>query len=159
VSCVLARVVAEVHGDRTRPAEVLDRTGVEDRDAHQDAPTSVGDDIRSDMLASMGPELVREARKRAGLTQAELARRVGTSQPAIARIEAGRSQPSFDRVVELLRACGFDLLVHLEPAEASDWAQARELLGLTPDERVAQNAAGLAFADELRAAYREAVGA
>ena len=62
----------------------------------------------------MGPELVREARTRAGLTQAELARRVGTSQPAIARIEAGRSQPSFDRVVELLRACGFDLLVHLE---------------------------------------------
>ena len=61
----------------------------------------------------MGPELVREARTRAGLTQAELARRVSTSQPAIARIEAGRSQPSFDRVVALVRACGFDLDVGL----------------------------------------------
>lgn len=107
----------------------------------------------------MGPELVREARKRAGLTQAELARRVGSTQPAIARIEAGRSQPSFDRVVELIRACDLDLLVHLEAHDSSDWAQARDLLQLSPDERVAQNSAGLAFADQLRAAYREGVGA
>lgn len=107
----------------------------------------------------MGPELVREARKRAGITQAELASRVGSTQPAIARIESGRSQPSFDRVVDLIRACGFDLHVHLEPEDGSDWSQARVSLSRTPDQRIADNAAGIAFADDLRRAYLEAVGA
>ncbi len=107
----------------------------------------------------MGPDLVREARKRAGLTQAELARRVGSTQPAIARLESGRVQPTFDRVVELLKACGFDLHVHLEPRDGSDWAQARALLAKSVDERIAENAAGVAFAAELRRAYLEAIGA
>ncbi|MFM7694448.1 MAG: helix-turn-helix transcriptional regulator, partial [Actinomycetota bacterium] len=38
--------------------------------------------------------MISEARTAAGLTQAELARRSGTSQPAIARYEAGTSSPS-----------------------------------------------------------------
>ena len=99
----------------------------------------------------MGPELVREARKRAGLTQAELARRVGTSQPAIARIEAGRSQPSFDRVVELLRACGFDLLVGLGPVDDADVHQARDLAGLRPADRLDVLVTTVARLQELRA--------
>jgi transcriptional regulator with XRE-family HTH domain len=84
----------------------------------------------------MGPELVREARKRAGLTQAELARRVGSTQPAIARIEAGRSQPSFDRVVELIRACDLDLLVGLGPVDDADVHQARDLQYLDASQRL-----------------------
>lgn len=111
------------------------------------------------MLIHMGPDLVREARKRAGLTQAELARRVGSTQPAIARLESGRVQPTFDRVVELLRACGFDLLLQLEPRDSSDWAQARDRLARTVDDRVAENERGLAFAAELRKAYLVSIGA
>jgi transcriptional regulator with XRE-family HTH domain len=57
--------------------------------------------------------LVREARLRAGLTQAELADRVGTTQSAIARVERGGSAPSLARVRELVTACGLELRVRL----------------------------------------------
>jgi transcriptional regulator with XRE-family HTH domain len=105
----------------------------------------------------MGGDLVREARRRAGLTQAELARRAGTTQSAIARLEAGRSSPSFDTVVRLLRLCGFRLDVGLDPYDDSDIAQAERLLLLSPDERVDSNAAVVAFAADLREAYERAV--
>lgn len=107
----------------------------------------------------MGGDLVREARRRAGLTQAELARRAGTTQSAIARLEAGRSSPSFDAVVRLLRLCGFRLDVGLDPYDDSDIAQAEQLLRLTPDERLDHNEAVLEFTTELREAYQRAVDA
>jgi transcriptional regulator with XRE-family HTH domain len=62
-----------------------------------------------------GATLVREARRRAGLSQAELAARAATTQSAIARLERGRSSPSFRRVGELVEACGLELRVHLAP--------------------------------------------
>ena len=58
-------------------------------------------------------DLIREARLRAGLTQRELARRAGTSQPAIARWESGAVVPSFERLRELVRACGLELAPYL----------------------------------------------
>lgn len=61
-----------------------------------------------------GADLIREGRRRAGLTQAELAARVGTTQSAIARLEGG-AEPSVRRVTELLRACGLELRVSLAP--------------------------------------------
>src|SRR5262245_50247524 len=64
-----------------------------------------------------GPELIREARRRAGLTQAELAARVGTTQSAIARLEAGRSSPSLRRLTVLVDACGLELRVRLAPVQ------------------------------------------
>jgi transcriptional regulator with XRE-family HTH domain len=60
-----------------------------------------------------GGALVREARTRAGLTQAELADRVGTTQSAIARLERGTSL-TLERAARLVRACGFDLQVRIE---------------------------------------------
>lgn len=60
-------------------------------------------------MSSYGGALIREARRRAGLTQAELAARAGTAQPAIARSEAGRTATSLDDVLRLVRLCGFDL--------------------------------------------------
>ena len=111
------------------------------------------------MLRPVGGDLVREGRRRAGLTQAELARRAGTTQSAIARLEGGRSSPSFDTVVRLLRLCGFRLDVGLDPFDDSDIAQAERLLQLTPDERVRHNAAVVKFAADLREAYEQAVDA
>lgn len=53
--------------------------------------------------------VVREARLRAGLSQTDLARRAGTTQSSIARLEGGASAPSFERVRELVAACGLEL--------------------------------------------------
>ncbi|MCA1712723.1 MAG: helix-turn-helix domain-containing protein [Actinobacteria bacterium] len=101
----------------------------------------------------MGSDLVREARRRAGLTQRELAERAGTTQSAIARLESGKTSPSFDTVRRLLRLCGFNLLVALDPYDDSDLAQAKARLSRSPDERLRENDAGLAFARELQGAF------
>jgi transcriptional regulator with XRE-family HTH domain len=53
--------------------------------------------------------VLRQARAEAGLSQAELARRAGTSQAAISNIERGLRQPTVDLVDRLLRACGRQL--------------------------------------------------
>ncbi len=98
--------------------------------------------------------MVREARRRAGLTQEELARRVETTQSAIARIERGRSAPSLERLRELVRACGLDLEFRLVPLDDSDWSVARTNLQLSVDERVRQHQAALRFARAARAAVR-----
>jgi transcriptional regulator with XRE-family HTH domain len=84
----------------------------------------------------MGNDLVREARKRAGLSQRELAEEAGTTQSAIARLETGRSTPSFDSVLRLVRLCGLDLDVMLVERDDSDWVQARELRDLAPQQRL-----------------------
>jgi predicted nucleotidyltransferase len=53
--------------------------------------------------------LIRGARERAHLTQAELAARAGTSQPAISRYEAGASSPSVETLDRLLASMGAKL--------------------------------------------------
>lgn len=62
------------------------------------------------------PETIRSARARAGLTQAELARRSGTSQATISAYESGRKQPSVATLVRLLAASGRRLTVEAGPA-------------------------------------------
>ncbi len=91
-------------------------------------------------------KLVREARRRAGLTQAALAARAGTTQSAIARLEHGGTAPSMERAGELLRACGFDLRVGLAELDDADWSLARANLALDVDARVRQHGAALRFA-------------
>ena len=86
-------------------------------------------------MNTMGNDLVREARKRAGLTQRELAERAGTTQSAIARLESGRTRPTFENVLRLLRLCGMDLDVMVVERDESDWIQAQRQLKLTPSER------------------------
>ena len=57
-----------------------------------------------------------EARARAGLTQAELAERMGTSQSAVARLESGRGHPSVATLEKLAEATGSKLRIALEAA-------------------------------------------
>jgi transcriptional regulator with XRE-family HTH domain len=54
---------------------------------------------------------LREARERAGLTQAELASRTGTSQATISAYESGRKQPAVETFSRLLAATGSRLAV------------------------------------------------
>ena len=56
-----------------------------------------------------GATLLRRARTRAGLTQAELARRAGTSQPVISAYEHGRRDPSIETLRRLVQATGGEL--------------------------------------------------
>jgi HTH-type transcriptional regulator/antitoxin HipB len=60
-----------------------------------------------------------EARRAADLTQAEVARRMGTSQAAVARLERGRVKPIWETVERYARALGKRAVVRLEPAETS----------------------------------------
>src|SRR5437870_5125012 len=54
----------------------------------------------------IGPELIKRARREAGLTQAELARRAATSQSAVAAYESGAKAPTVETLERLLRAAG-----------------------------------------------------
>jgi predicted nucleotidyltransferase/DNA-binding XRE family transcriptional regulator len=64
-------------------------------------------------------ELIREARSGAGLTQHELARQAGTSQPAIARYERGGALPTLATLERLLLACGRRPIISMVAAEAA----------------------------------------
>ena len=103
-----------------------------------------------------GRTLVREARRRAGLTQAELAARVHTTQSAIARLEAGATAPSLDRIDHLVRACGLELVVELDEVrvDPDEWARAQRNLALTPEERLRNVVAAARFVAAGRARRR-----
>lgn len=58
---------------------------------------------------------VRELREQQGLSQAELARRVGTTQSVIARLELGGAEPRFDTLRRIGAALDADLHIALEP--------------------------------------------
>lgn len=103
-----------------------------------------------------GGTLVREARRRAGLTQGELARRTGTTQSAVARIERGRTEPGLRRVQAMVRACGLDLEFRIVPEDDSNWGIAWGNLQRSLDERVEQNSAWVRFIGEARAARERA---
>jgi transcriptional regulator with XRE-family HTH domain len=80
--------------------------------------------------------MLRTARRRAGLTQSELARRAGVPQPTISRIERGVVSPSVDTLVRLLRDTGMELEMLDRPKEdAVDRSLIREMLKKTPAER------------------------
>jgi len=53
--------------------------------------------------------MVREARRRSGLTQRALAAKAGIPQETIARIERGRADPRAATLDRLLEACGYGL--------------------------------------------------
>lgn len=79
--------------------------------------------------------LLREARRAAGLSQRELARRTGVPQPTLSRIERGRASPRFDTLDRLLRECGKALEVVERPGLGVDRSLIRERLRLRPGER------------------------
>ena len=58
-----------------------------------------------------------KARLRAGLSQSELAARMGTSQSTIARLESGRTRPSTQTLERLAAATGTRLKISFERAD------------------------------------------
>ena len=60
-----------------------------------------------------------EARTRARLSQAELAKRMGTSQSTVARLESGTAKPSLSTLERFARATGTRVRVSIEPTQKS----------------------------------------
>ncbi len=81
-------------------------------------------------------DILREGRLRAGLTQAELARRAGRTQSQIARWETGKVEPSLETLRRLIRACGLELTYALANYDDSYVPYIERLLELSPQERI-----------------------
>lgn len=64
-------------------------------------------------------QIIREARLKAGLTQTELADRLGRERAQIARWEIGGQEPSFENLQSVVEACGFSLRIEIAEREAS----------------------------------------
>jgi transcriptional regulator with XRE-family HTH domain len=80
--------------------------------------------------------LIREARQLAGLTQGELARRLGTTQSAISNWERGHDTPRVETLARIVEACGFVADVTFRRQDDVDRAQLRENLAMTPAQRL-----------------------
>ena len=81
-------------------------------------------------------ELIRQARRESGLTQAELADRLETTQTAVARLERRGANPRMSTLRRALRATGHELALEVVAVNpAMDEAQLRAHLALTPSER------------------------
>jgi transcriptional regulator with XRE-family HTH domain len=80
--------------------------------------------------------LIREARLRAGLKQTELAHAVGTTQSAVARWESGNVTPNFERLREIVRACGLEIGYGLYRRDDETTKVVRDGLSMTPAQRV-----------------------
>jgi transcriptional regulator with XRE-family HTH domain len=66
-----------------------------------------------------------KARAAAGLSQEELARKMSTTQSAVARLESGRHLPSMSTLRKLAAATGSKLSIHLERIESVKAASKR----------------------------------
>jgi transcriptional regulator with XRE-family HTH domain len=92
-------------------------------------------------------EILREARRRHEVSQAQLAIRAGTTQSAISRIERDRVSPSIETLRELLYLLGDELVLAVEPRDSGiDASLIRERFEATTSERMDY---GIAFADQV----------
>lgn len=99
------------------------------------------------------PALVRRARTDAGLTQEQLARRLGVTQAALARLEKPGANPTVATLDRVLRAAGRRLEMRLARARSNvDTTLLSEALRLEPAARLAAAERLLADAESLAAA-------
>jgi len=96
--------------------------------------------------------LVHAARIRSGLSQRELARKAGTAQSVVARIELGETSPSWSTLTRLLKAAGFRLAselrrTNIDPQLLDDVPR---ILRLTPEQRLREIAHAAQFISAAR---------
>ncbi len=81
--------------------------------------------------------LLREARRAAGLTQAELGRRLGVSQAAVAKLERPGANPTVNTLGDALWATGHSLVLEAPVRRPGvDESLIRQHLELSPVERL-----------------------
>jgi transcriptional regulator with XRE-family HTH domain len=87
--------------------------------------------------ASRPGRLLADARRRAGLTQADLARQLAISQAAVAQLEQPESNPRLATLDRALRAAGAELVISTRARRPSvDESLIRQQLALTPSQRL-----------------------
>jgi transcriptional regulator with XRE-family HTH domain len=84
--------------------------------------------------------LIKTARRRADLTQVELAGRLRKSQSEVGRWERGEAKPSFETLQRVVRACDLALTVSLARADDSYLPHIDRMLALSPRARVERGA-------------------
>jgi transcriptional regulator with XRE-family HTH domain len=96
-------------------------------------------------------ELLRDARRRHGLTQRQLAIRARTSQAAISRIERGLVSPSVDTLADLLWMMNEELVLTATPVNwGHDTTLNQSNLKLSLEDRIRQNIVWARRMDEIR---------
>jgi transcriptional regulator with XRE-family HTH domain len=91
------------------------------------------------MKTSHAGSLLQVARDRAGLSQRALAKRSGTSQSVVARIELGITSPTWQTMEQLVGAAGFDLAPDLVLRAVSGshmLDDVARILALSPEDRL-----------------------
>ncbi len=83
-------------------------------------------------------QVIREARLRAGLTQAELAARLGRERAQVARWEIGAQEPSYANLRSVVEACGFAFRVEIAEREETPGLDAELIVSVpqAPQQRV-----------------------
>lgn len=102
--------------------------------------------------------MLRHARRRANMTQRELAAKTGVPQSTIGRIESGATDPRTETLIKLLRACGDDLEAMPRIGIGVDRTLIRERLRLTPEQRIEAARAAARKLAPLTGAARAARG-
>ena len=97
----------DVEADRERIDQIL-------RNAHEAREHRAVDEASAILARKLLLSLI-AARTKAGLSQAEVARRMGVPQPAIVRLEAGTHSPTLTTLARYASAIGVDLDVR-QPA-------------------------------------------
>lgn len=101
-----------------------------------------------------GSIIIRQARKRRGLTQEGLARRLGTTQSAVARLESGRSAPRLETVFAAVQACNLDLHFSLAEPDLDHRRLIEDAIALSPAQRIEDLIGRLELEEALRKARK-----
>jgi len=100
-------------------------------------------------------ELLRDARRRHGLTQRQLAARARTSQAAVSRVERGLVSPSVATLAGWLDLMGEELQLAAEPIDyGHDFTLNEAQLRFTPEQRIERQASASRGMNEVRRAVR-----
>jgi transcriptional regulator with XRE-family HTH domain len=109
-------------------------------------------------IRQAGP-LIRSLRHEAGVTQKQLAGRMGTTQSAVATLEKPGSNPTLRTLADALDALGYELTLGAAPKPPGvDESLIRQQLELTPAERLRQVEAMASQAREFALAGAQARG-
>lgn len=95
-------------------------------------------------------DAIRTARKRAGLTQRDLARRAGVPQSTVGRIESGSIQARANTAEKLLAALGYEFEIEPRTGTGIDRTLIRRMIALSPRQRIDYAISGGKAIAELR---------